>query len=154
MDNENTEAAISAGVQLLCTNSTARVNATSSSIQCLRVVFADTAAFVRSMWDVLRLHFDQLLDTVHVQTPLFQLLLHHGNLEQLENLWLTITILHPAYPEYCNHVFCLRMNFPWGYLSEMLSRSKTEPPLSLTWTLSPGVRQNHLSRSPGPCLQE
>ena len=70
-----------------------------------------------------------------------------------KHLWLTITILHPAYPEYCNHVFCLRMNFPWGYLSEMLSRSKTEPPLSLTWTLSP-VRQNHLSRSPGPCLQE
>jgi len=85
MDNENTEAAISAGVQLLCTNSTARVNATSSSIQCLGVVFADTAAQSCVLCEnVLRLHFDQLLDTVHVQTPLFQLLLHRGNLEQLE----------------------------------------------------------------------
>ena len=67
MDNENTEAAISAGVQLLCTNSTARVNATSSSIQCLRVVFADTAAQSCVVCEnVLCLHFDQLLDTVHV----------------------------------------------------------------------------------------
>ena len=84
MDNENTEGAISAGVQLLCTNSTARVNATSSSIQCLGVVFADTAAQSCVLCEnVLRLHFDQPLDTVHVQTPLFQLL-HRGNLEQLE----------------------------------------------------------------------
>ena len=61
------------------------MNATSSSIQCLGVVFADTAAQSYVLCEnVLRLHFDQLLDTVHVQTPLFQLLLHRGNLEQLE----------------------------------------------------------------------
>ena len=80
MDNENTEAVISAGVHLLCTNSTARVNATSSSIQCLGVVFTDTAAQSCVLGEnVLRLHFNQELDTVHVQTPLFQLL-HRGNL--------------------------------------------------------------------------
>ena len=85
MDNENTEAAVSAGVQLLCTNSTARVNATSSSIQCLCVDFADTAAQTCVLCEnVLRLHFDQLLNAVHIQTPLLQLLLHRGDLEQLE----------------------------------------------------------------------
>ena len=102
MDNENTEAAISAGVQLLCTNSTARVNATSSSIQCLGVVFADTAAQSCVLCEsVLRLHFDQLLDTVHVQTPLFQLLLHRGNLEQLETSLVNYyNMTSSVYPEY------------------------------------------------------
>ena len=102
MDNENTEAVISAGVQLLCTNSTARVNATSSSIQYLSVVFADTAAQSYVLCEnVLRLHFEQLLDTVHVQTPFFQLLLHRGNLEQLETSLVNYyNITSSVYPEY------------------------------------------------------